>query len=87
MTVCNPESFPCMYCPFACDTRLNGLCDSHGISSGTFFGPQLEIEYVDALGFCSSNIDQPRVFNPPTVRETWDNKCPTLTIMLQLYAY
>jgi hypothetical protein len=47
-----------MHYPFAFNTRLNGLCDSHGVSGETFT-PILKIEYVDALEFCWSNIDEP----------------------------
>jgi hypothetical protein len=39
--------------------KTNGLCDSHGVSGETFFGPRLKIEYVDALGFCWSSLMKP----------------------------
>jgi len=30
--------------------KNNGLCDSHGVSGETFFGPRLKIEYIGAYG-------------------------------------
>jgi hypothetical protein len=62
-----------MHCDFITNTRLNGLYDSHGVSSETFFHPRLKIEYDDALGFCSSNIDEFYVFNPIKIGETHTN--------------
>jgi hypothetical protein len=57
-----------MLCSFASDIRLSGLCDSHGISGEIFFGPRPKIEYVNALGFCWSKLDEPWVLNPPMRR-------------------
>jgi hypothetical protein len=39
--------------------KTNGLCDSHGILTDTFFIPRLKIEYPSAYGILLINLNEP----------------------------
>jgi hypothetical protein len=64
MNACITERIPFIHNPFTSDTRLNGLSDSHGISNETLFNTQINIEYVNALGFVGKILTNP-VYSTP----------------------
>jgi hypothetical protein len=73
INVCIPENFPYIHFPFTFEIILNGLCDSHGILSETFFSLYPRVDMSMPWSFFWSTLDKPWVFNPPTLRRMHAN--------------